>query len=749
LANASLLYLPLLGLQLLIGSLARALGYLVVKLPGYALDELGAVALVLIKPQQIFAARRVRRRKKLLSASSVRSYLPPRGVQIRLLFERARDAISEYFQSRTNFHLMPQGATRSVLDLNDESLAEEDLLIPDEKSTLRRLITRPSSLVAIAVLLLTLIASRNRFGDLAGGALLPAPEGGMDLVSKYFESWHPIALGSSGNLQLFITAFFLLALPITVVIGYRFAQRYTSSSLIALLAALGYGFSPPVLFALTHGALGTLVVAMIAPLVIRSLQEAFEVERLTVRAMASYALIYGLLLSFSPPTFIVVAAWHFLASAIQSISAYRRGEFALLLDRIYRRSAILLLAIAINVPWSLELLIHPSRALLEPGLALESESALIFFANPGQSWWLLSAAPALTMIALFRSANRSNALLALFTLVIAALLSLFDVAGHGSSRLTSPSLGGALMLFVALSLIAGMSLVEELLPRIRDAALNVRHFATLVMALSLTVSLLASIIWWVGPGANGPLRAETALAVPEFITANASTEERYKSLILRQREGRLYYYIVRDRELELGDSDLIYGSSKTIDDAVSGLVTGVGIDTSIILGQNGIRYLFLATPYNKGLARTIDGIGGFTRASSTDVGIVWKVVAANARLSLTPFDQSTDSSALDLPIASDEVSAEGTISRAGVVTLAERFDGRWKMLLNSRPVPLSTSIEGLPQFEVVEPGEFLLFHDGTARRGWLSLQVIALLIALILATPARRRRSEVPIEELS
>jgi hypothetical protein len=71
------------------------------------------------------------------------------------------------------------------------------------------------------------------------------------------------------------------------------------------------------------------------------------------------------------------------------------------------------------------------------------------------------------------------------------------------------------------------------------------------------------------------------------------------------------------------------------------------------------------------------------------------------------------------------------------------------MLVNSRPVQLSENIEGLPQFDVVEPGEFLLFHDGTARRGWLSLQVIALLLALILATPARRRRAEVPIEELS
>jgi GT2 family glycosyltransferase len=767
LANASLLYLPLLGLQLLIGSLARALGYFVVKLPGYALDELGAVALVLIKPQEIFAARRARRRKKLLSASSVKSYLPPRGVQLRLLFERARDAVSEYFQARTSFHLMPQSESRSVLDLNDESLADEDLLIPNERSTLRQLMTRPSSLFAMAVLLITLIASRNRIGDLAGGALLPAPDGGMDLIAKYLESWHPIALGSSansptwilitglssalflGNLQLFITVFFLLALPITVLIGYRFAKRHTSSNLIALLAALVYGFSPPVLFALTHGAIGTLVVAIIAPIVIRSLQQAFEVERLTIRSLAGYALVYGLLLSFSPPAFIIVAAWHFLASAIQSIAAYRQGEWSLMLDRIYRRSAILLGAIAVNVPWSLELLIHPSRALLEPGLALESESALILLANPGQSWWLLSAAPVLTMIALFRSANRFTALLALFTLVVAAILSLFDIAGHGSSRLTTPSLGGSLMLFVAISLIAGLALVEEVLPRIRDTALNLRHIATLVMALSVAVSLLASIIWWVGPGANGPLRAEKELSVPEFITANATTEERFKSLILRQREGRLFYYVVRDRELELGDSDLIYGSSRRIDEAVSGLVTGVGIDTSIILGQNGIRYLFLASPYNKGLARTIDGIGGFTRASSTDVGIVWKVVAANARLSLTPFDQSPDASAVDVAIASGEVSAEGTISRAGVVTLAERFDGRWKMLVNSRPVQLSENIEGLPQFDVVEPGEFLLFHDGTARRGWLSLQVIALLLALILATPARRRRAEVPIEELS
>lgn len=305
------------------------------------------------------------------------------------------------------------------------------------------------------------------------------------------------------------------------------------------------------------------------------------------------------------------------------------------------------------------------------------------------------------------------------------------------------------MLFVSISLVAGLSLIEEVLPRIRDAALNFRHLATLAMALSVTISLVTSILWWIGPGASGPLRTGSEIAVPEFITANASTEERYKSLILRQREGRLYYYIVRDRELELGDSDLIYGSNRFIDEAIAGLVTGAGIDTSIIIGQNGIRYLFLATPYNKGLARTIDGIGGFTRASSTDVGIVWKVVGANARISLTPSGAKPGTDPFDVSIASEEVSAAGTFTRGGMVTLAERFDGRWRLLVNGRNLEVSESVAGLPQFEVAQAGDFQLFHDGTARRGWLSLQLIIVLVALILATPARRRRADVPIEELA
>ena len=56
---------------------------------------------------------------------------------------------------------------------------------------------------------------------------------------------------------------------------------------------------------------------------------------------------------------------------------------------------------------------------------------------------------------------------------------------------------------------------------------------------------------------------------------------------------------------------------------------------------------------------------------------------------------------------------------------------------------------GLPQFSTNQVGEFSLLHDGTARRGWLALQALVLLMAVIMGTPARRRTSEISVEELT
>ena len=64
-------------------------------------------------------------------------------------------------------------------------------------------------------------------------------------------------------------------------------------------------------------------------------------------------------------------------------------------------------------------------------------------------------------------------------------------------------------------------------------------------------------------------------------------------------------------------------------------------------------------------------------------------------------------------------------------------------------VPISKNQFGQPAFVIDKPGQLSLVHDGTARRGWVSLQLISILALIVLALPAGRKRKEVPLEELA
>jgi uncharacterized membrane protein YfhO len=100
-------------------------------------------------------------------------------------------------------------------------------------------------------------------------------------------------------------------------------------------------------------------------------------------------------------------------------------------------------------------------------------------------------------------------------------------------------------------------------------------------------------------------------------------------------------------------------------------------------------------------------------------------------------------------LASNEKSSNAYAAKTGTILLAEKYDVGWKLLLDGRIVPLSKNQFGLPAFVIDKPGELSLVHDGTSRRGWVSLQLIAVLALIVLALPAGRRRKEVPLEELA
>jgi hypothetical protein len=83
------------------------------------------------------------------------------------------------------------------------------------------------------------------------------------------------------------------------------------------------------------------------------------------------------------------------------------------------------------------------------------------------------------------------------------------------------------------------------------------------------------------------------------------------------------------------------------------------------------------------------------------------------------------------------------------VTLAEKFDRGWKLIINGNQLEPTQSALGLPSFEVAETGPVILLHDGTKHRAFISVELIALLAIIVLSLPAGRRRREVPVEELA
>ena len=187
LANSSWWMLPWIALQLFGSAIARAFGFLLAKLPGYASDEILAFSSLILRPGKILEARKVRKKQKFVSARVVAPYIPPRWSQLRLGTER----LVELVRAR----VFPENSSTSASVL--DSVEDEDLLTPVNTNNWLSIFKRPEVLGFLSLALISLVNSRNRFGALVGGALPISPSGATDLWRSYFESWHQVGMGSS------------------------------------------------------------------------------------------------------------------------------------------------------------------------------------------------------------------------------------------------------------------------------------------------------------------------------------------------------------------------------------------------------------------------------------------------------------------------------------------------------------------------------------------------------------------------
>ena len=225
--------------RLFLGSLLRMLGFLAVRSVGEALDELAATLSVHGRPRQVLAARRERARRREGDAPRqdvVRRLLAPTWVPYRHGLDFVSDLASAAtgqaadVAERRRLAKDPEGpsggrdqrrgsAGSSSPASGSASGSGED----DEEAYLTdtglvaRFFTNPVAVVLVLFGVLALVAGREAFGSITGGALSPVPAAAGDWWQLHVAAWHPLGTGTDVPAPAYVLPF---ALAATVLLGH-------------------------------------------------------------------------------------------------------------------------------------------------------------------------------------------------------------------------------------------------------------------------------------------------------------------------------------------------------------------------------------------------------------------------------------------------------------------------------------------------------------------------------------------------
>jgi len=752
LANSSWWSLPWLALQLLSGALIRSVGYLFAKLPGYASDEILAVASLLIHPAELLQARKVRKKSRFISSRVVKTFIPSRSTQLRSSISRGFEVLrAKVLPDDIN----PTAPAQSDLTLNED----EDLLTPVSAKPWRLVFTRPLVAVSTLLAVVTIFWARHRFGAISGGALPESPGGFSDLFKLYLASWHDIGMGSGlstppwvlvlsvaslvtfGNVKLFITLFFIAAPFLLILTSHRYLKRFTENQWLSAGAALLYALSPVSIAAVNSGRLGLLVFLALLPIFISELHNWIEIESRTWRSIFAYSLFIWLLFAFNPSVLLIVIAAVGFTLYRDLMVVQKDYKNPLFIARLIRRSTLIVLPILLSAPGSFAIITKPTRLIAEIGLTIPGGGPnFAFFANPGGPgslpWWCLSPIAIVLFVTYFSStAARKFASLGLVFLLSGTLMSSLVVSDNGSSANTRANVGTFIAIATLLSITSAVVMFNKIRARLEQSNVNYRHISVASVLLITILYSMTSIFWLVTAGADSPVRTSSKEILPAFL----SVEKDVKTVVLRSyrhnNEKTLSYYISRGSAITLGEPDVAPKDLPVITSAIEGLVDNTGVTSSKVFSDYGIKYVFLKNPVSQEVVQTIDGLGGFNRTSATNAGIVWRVMKDTGRLKFV------DYAGKEIILKSKGVSSY--VPAPGTITLTESFSRPWQIFQDGYRLARIENAIGLPSFEVTTGGHISVFHDGTVRRAWISFFLIVLVTTVVLALPAGRRRREI------
>ena len=652
LANTRARLWPLHAVRLALGTLARMLGFLAVRSPGQALDDLAAYLSVVAHPRELLAARRSRRAAATADPDAVTGLLAPRWLPYRHGLDAVSDLATALTQSASDVADRRRAAVAAAdpssfaarRTAERERLEDEDVV--EDTGLVARFLTNPVAVLLALTALAMLVGARGALGHVSGPGLSPAPEHWRDWWHLHLASWHELGLGTAvpappyvlplalmatvlgGSPAAAVSALLLLAAPFALWGAWRFlrvagrlATPAGANRWLILWGATTYALAPVVAGAWGQGRVGPVLAAAVLPwLAHAALGFADPEPDRRWRAAWRSGLLLALVSSGTPPAWLVAA----LVGVVVVILAFT------LLPGIGRdRSAwgppvvALLVVPVLLAPWWLPSLLHGAG----PGLLLDGgllpmpspdgvELGLGRLHDLGAPWWLGVGLPALAVLALVPRRTRVPVLICW----VVALLAVLAAAGLGAvtldlAALSTPAGLGFLLLVVQGALVTAVVL----------GALGVEHPPRVVRIVAAVLAVVAvavpvgGLAWFVVDG--GELTRDRDAGIPAYMVQSSERGPQHGILVVRGSvQDGLTYTVRRDDGVTTGEDEVLdlAAADRGFSRLVQGLAarpTPTAVDE---LAARGIEYVVLPAPADGEVSAALDATAGLEQASAED-----------------------------------------------------------------------------------------------------------------------------------
>ncbi|MFF1823743.1 glycosyltransferase [Kribbella sp. NPDC058245] len=622
LANAPGKLLPLLILRFLLGTIMRSVWFLIGKTPSGAVDEWTALLGTLLAGGWT-QARKDRRNLDRVPYDDIKGLFSRSVHALRHNLEETTSTISERIREAWADEPEEQVVTTARRAKTTARVAV------DQPRWRRQLMRRPFLVAWVVLALGTFIAARSLIGSgvLRSNLLLPAHESlpalwhaaasappGVTPPAWLAQFWafSAVMFGPSGAANVLL----LGAIPLAALASWALLRAFIVNRGARAWGASAYGIAVFTNGAITQGRIGTVVAAIVLPLLGAAVHTVARRRRVVIQGSWRAAWFAGIcqavLFAFTPALGLLVAVT-LAVGGVLGLGWRRQGR-----QLVFS----VVLGLLLVLPWTIQLVLHPSL------LGQEAGGQPTTAIGPGDSlphlltgtpiggptpWWFAVPLIVVALVSLLRESRQRYELLGWFVALAGLIGTLV------ASRLGGGS--GPLMFLMSAGWVVAVTVAWDSVGKTNEILIQG------VLGIVLVTTIVTAGFWLVR-GVDGPLWRGPVQDLPAYLVSAQGPPTNDSILVVRKAPGSpMRFSLVKDGGPRMGSVEAAPKAAqiKPLTDVLATLGGGGSGEEGRQLAALAVDYVYLPAPVDPTLQSTLDSLPGLSRASANEGDAAWLV----------------------------------------------------------------------------------------------------------------------------